>query len=52
MKEIKAVIQEFILPKVMDALRMHPEFPGLTISRVQALEGAKRVRILPKHGQK
>lgn len=35
MKEIKAVIQEFMLPKVMEALRTHPEFPGLTISRVR-----------------
>ena len=35
MKEIKAVIQEFMLPKVMEALRAHPEFPGLTVSRVR-----------------
>ncbi|MCL4489272.1 MAG: P-II family nitrogen regulator [Chloroflexi bacterium] len=37
MKEIKAIIQEFMLPKVVDALREHPEFPGLTISRVRGL---------------
>ncbi len=35
MKEIKAVIQEFMLPKVVEALRAHPEFPGLTVSRVR-----------------
>ncbi len=35
MKEIKAVIQEFMLPKVVEALRAHPEFPGVTVSRVR-----------------
>ena len=35
MKEIKAIIQEFMLPKVVEALRAHPEFPGLTVSRVR-----------------
>ncbi len=35
MREIKAVIQEFMLPKVVEALRTHPEFPGLTVSRVR-----------------
>ena len=35
MKEIKAIIQEFMLPKVVEALRTHPEFPGLTVSRVR-----------------
>lgn len=35
MKEIKAIIQEFMLPKVVAALREHPEFPGLTASRVR-----------------
>ena len=35
MKEIKAVIQEFMLPKVVEALQGHPEFPGLTLSRVR-----------------
>jgi nitrogen regulatory protein P-II 1 len=37
MKEIKAIIQEFMLPKVVEALRAHPEFPGVTISRVRGL---------------
>lgn len=35
MKEIKAIIQEFMLPKVVEALRAHPECPGLTVSRVR-----------------
>lgn len=35
MKEIKAVIQKFMFPKVLDALRGHPELPGLTISEVR-----------------
>ena len=35
MKEIKAIIQEFMLPKVVEALRGHPEFPGLTVSKVR-----------------
>lgn len=35
MKEIKAIIQEFMLQKVVDALRAHPEFPGMTVSRVR-----------------
>ncbi len=35
MKEIKAIIQEFMLPRVIEALQTHPEFPGLTVSRVR-----------------
>ena len=35
MKEIKAIFQEFMLPKVVEALRRHPECPGLTVSRVR-----------------
>ena len=32
MKEIKAIIQPHMLDKVMDALRMLPHFPGVTVS--------------------
>ncbi len=34
MKEIKAIIQPFRLDAVIDALRRHPELPGVTISEV------------------
>lgn len=34
MKEIKALIQPFMLDKVLDALRDHAELPGLTVSEV------------------
>ena len=34
MKEIKAIIQPFRLDAVIDALRQHPELPGVTISEV------------------
>ena len=35
MKEIKAIIQPFMLERVLDALSAYGELPGLTISRVQ-----------------
>ena len=34
MKEIKAIIQPFMLEKVLDALRGHAELPGVTVSQV------------------
>lgn len=34
MKEIKAIIQSFMLPFVCDALEGIPELPGVTISQV------------------
>lgn len=34
MKEIKAVIQPFMLESVLDVIREHSEFPGITISEV------------------
>jgi nitrogen regulatory protein P-II 1 len=34
MKEIKAIIQPFMLEKVLEALRGHPELPGVTVSQV------------------
>lgn len=34
MKEIKVIIQPFMLDKVLDALRGHPELPGVTVSEV------------------
>ena len=34
MKEIKALIQPFMLDKVLDALRDHAELPGITVSEV------------------
>lgn len=42
MKEIKAIIQEFMFPKVLDGLRGHPEFPGITISQVRGFGKALR----------
>ena len=34
MKEIKAIIQPFMLEKVCDALSQIPDLPGLTVSQV------------------
>ena len=35
MKEIKAIIQPFMLSKVVEALHDIPNFPGLTVTKVQ-----------------
>ena len=35
MKEIKAIIQPFMLENVLDALREYGELPGLTVSEVR-----------------
>ena len=35
MKEIKAIIQPFMLSKVVDALKKIPHFPGVTVTKVQ-----------------
>jgi nitrogen regulatory protein P-II 1 len=35
MKEIKAMIQPFMLSKVVDAFHKIPGFPGLTVTKVQ-----------------
>jgi len=35
MKEIKAIIQPFMLSKVVDALHKICDFPGLTVTKVQ-----------------
>ncbi|MBA3975708.1 MAG: hypothetical protein C0504_16000 [Candidatus Solibacter sp.] len=42
MKEIKAIIQEFMLPKVVEALREHVEIPGLTVSRITGFGRSER----------
>ncbi len=44
MKEIKAIIRDFALPKVLDGLRGHAEFPGLTVSMVRGFGKALRNR--------
>jgi nitrogen regulatory protein P-II 1 len=35
MKEIKAIIQPWILPKVIEALKALPDLPGVTVSEVK-----------------
>lgn len=35
MKEIKAIVQPFKLTKVRNALRLLPDFPGMTVTRVE-----------------
>lgn len=42
MKEIKAIIRDFTLPRVLDGLKGHPEFPGLTVSTVRGFGKALR----------
>ena len=39
MQEIKAIIQPFLLTKVVDSLRAIPELPGMTISHVHGYGG-------------
>lgn len=41
MKEIKAIIQPFMLSKVEDALCNIPDFPGMTITKVQGFGSEK-----------
>ena len=50
MKEIKAIIQPFRLDAVIDALRQHPELPGVTISDVVGFGRQKAVGT--PHGQR
>jgi nitrogen regulatory protein P-II 1 len=39
MREIKAIIQPFMLSKVLEALRTIPELPGITLSHVRGYGG-------------
>jgi nitrogen regulatory protein PII len=39
MREIKAVIQPFMLSKVLEALRAIPELPGITLSHIRGYGG-------------
>ena len=41
MKEIKAIIQPFMLTQVLEALRDIPALPGITMSHLQGLGGTQ-----------
>ncbi len=41
MKEIKAIIQPFMLAQVLEALRDIPGMPGITISQIHGLGGVQ-----------
>jgi nitrogen regulatory protein PII len=41
MKEIKAIIQPFMLSKVMEALSEIPGFPGITVTKVRGFARGK-----------
>jgi nitrogen regulatory protein P-II 1 len=41
MKEIKAIVQPFMLSKVVEALHEIPNFPGLTVTKVQGFGRGK-----------
>ena len=43
MKEIKAIIQPFMLGRVCDALQQIPDLPGLTVSEVMGWGKARAV---------
>ncbi|MGC2062279.1 MAG: P-II family nitrogen regulator [Thermodesulfovibrionales bacterium] len=43
MKEIKAIIQPFMLSKVVAALRKIPHFPGITVTKVQGFGREKGI---------
>ncbi len=47
MKEIKAIIQPFMLNKVEDALCKIPDFPGMTITKVQGFGSEKCKKGIP-----
>lgn len=47
MKEIKAIIQPFMLSKVEDALCNIPDFPGMTITKVQGFGSEKCKKGIP-----
>jgi len=49
MKEIKAIVQPFRLDSVIDALRQHPELPGVTISDVVGFGKQKAVGTLDEY---
>jgi len=46
MKEIKAIIQPFMLSKVINALKEHGNLPGVTVSDVRGF-GKTQVKELP-----
>jgi nitrogen regulatory protein P-II 1 len=41
MKEIKAIIQPFMLSKVVEALNEIPDFPGVTVTKVRGFAREK-----------
>ncbi len=41
MKEIKAIIQPFMLSKVIDALKEIPDMPGVTVSEIKGFGRAR-----------
>jgi len=43
MKEIKAIIQPFMLPKVINALKEHEDLPGITVSEVKGFGKTRAV---------
>ncbi|MHB8879897.1 MAG: P-II family nitrogen regulator [Thermodesulfovibrionales bacterium] len=47
MKEIKAIIQPFMLSKVEEALCQIPDFPGMTITKVQGFGSEKCKKGIP-----
>ena len=47
MKEIKAIIQPFMLSKVEEALCKIPDFPGMTITKVQGFGSEKCKKGVP-----
>lgn len=52
MKEIKAIIQPFMLSKVEEALCKIPDFPGMTITKVFRVLEAKNVKKASVTGQR
>ena len=44
MREIKAIIQPFLVDKVLDALHQIPEMPGVTVSEVRGYGRRKEAK--------
>ncbi len=46
MKEIKAIVQPFLVPKIVSALESIPQLPGITVSEVRGFGHGRAVGAL------
>ncbi|MGH9531848.1 MAG: P-II family nitrogen regulator [Terriglobales bacterium] len=48
MKEIKAIVQPFMLPRIVEALQEIPDLPGVTVSEVRGFGRGRAANALEK----